>query len=208
MIEWFGSFKDIALVADSKTILLGGLSGVALSATGLIPRIGYGRAITFGLQSFFKKAYPLSVRTLEIQQLNKSILSLEKGMYITVIGDKGNGKSCLIDTALNGQCGVVKMTVSYAMLYSPRYNNLLLFIVYRRNPVRIKTLLLTKPFGQLLGIVEIFGNYQTVLILHFTSTLFYSSVPLLWSSESLSVRQVRNMLKLLLLCEVWRMNLG
>ena len=114
MLEWLGSVKDaIALVADSKAIFLGGASGLALfSAAGVIPRVGLVRALTFGWESYFKKSYPLSVRATEIKRLNESILSMEKGSYITVIGGKGNGKSCLIDTTLNGHLGVAKIGVS------------------------------------------------------------------------------------------------
>lgn len=112
MTDWFNNLKDIAsLVADTKTILgLGGLA--AFSAAGIIPRIGFGRALMLGWKSYFKVTYPLSVRTSEIKKLRELIPSLEKGSYITVIGGKGYGKSCLIDTTLNYQHGVVKIDVS------------------------------------------------------------------------------------------------
>ena len=112
MADWFDSLKDIvSFVADSKAIL--GAGGLALiSVSGAVPRFGLVRAVTLGWRSYFKKTYPLSVRKSEIQQLNDYIIWMEKGSYITVIGGKGNGKSCLIDTTLNGQHGVVKISVS------------------------------------------------------------------------------------------------
>ena len=121
MADWLIIFKDIvSLCAESKAILgIGG--GLALvSAAGLMPRIGIGRALTLGWRSYLKVTYPLSVRKSEIKQLNDSILWMEKGRYITVTGGKGNGKTCLIDTTLNRHLGVVKISVSclsYSIVY-------------------------------------------------------------------------------------------
>ena len=122
MTDWFGSVKDIAsLVADSKAILGVGAGGLALvSAAGVIPRVGLVRALSLGFKSYFETTYPLSVRKSEIKQLNDSILRMKKGSYITVIGGKGNGKTCLIDTTLNRHLGVVKISVSclsYSIVY-------------------------------------------------------------------------------------------
>jgi hypothetical protein len=122
MTDWFGSVKDIAsLVADSKAILGVGAGGLALvSAAGVIPRVGLVRALSLGFKSYFETTYPLSVRKSEIKQLNDSILRMKKGSYITVIGGKGNGKTCLIDTTLNRHLGVVKISVS-CLSYSTFY---------------------------------------------------------------------------------------
>ena len=116
MADWSESVKDIvSLVADSKTILGVGAGGLALvsgSIAGVIPRVGLVRALSLGFKSYFKTIYPLSVRASEIKQLNDSILTMKKGSYIIVTGGKGNGKTCLIDTALNRHFGVVKISVS------------------------------------------------------------------------------------------------
>jgi guanylate kinase len=42
---------------------------------------------------------------------------MKKGSYIVVTGEKGNGKTCLIDTTLNRHFGVVKISVS-CLFYS------------------------------------------------------------------------------------------
>ena len=122
MTDWFGSVKDIAsLVADSKAILGVGAGGIALvSAAGVIPRVGLVRALSLGFKSYFETTYPLSVRKSEIKHLNDSIIRMKKGSYITVIGGKGNGKTCLIDTTLNRHLGVVKISVS-CLSYSTFY---------------------------------------------------------------------------------------
>ena len=122
MTDWFGSVKDIvSLVADSKAILGVGAGGLALvSAAGVLPRVGLVRALSLGFKSYFETTYPLSVRKSEIKHLNDLILRMKKGSYITVIGVKGNGKTCLIDTTLNRHLGVVKISVS-CLSYSTIY---------------------------------------------------------------------------------------
>ena len=116
--------KDIvSLVADSKAILGLEAGGLVLgSFAGVIPPVGLGRALSLGFKSYFRTTYPLSVRQVEIKQLNDSILWMEKGDYITVTGGKGIGKTCLIDTTLNRHFGVVKISVSflsYSTVYMP-----------------------------------------------------------------------------------------
>ena len=116
MADWLENMKDIvSVVADSEAILGVGAGGLALvsgSIAGVIPPVGLVRALSLGFRSYFKTTYPLSVRASEIKQLNDSILRMKKGSYITVTGGKGNGKTCLIDTTLNGHLGVVKISVS------------------------------------------------------------------------------------------------
>ena len=112
-----GIQEAISFVADSKAIL-GGVGDLTLiSAAGAMPKVGFLRALMLGGKSYFKTTTPLSVRRSEIQQLNASILSMQRGSYITVVGGKGNGKTCLIDTALNRHCGVVKFSVRCFILY-------------------------------------------------------------------------------------------
>ncbi len=54
-----------------------------------------------------------------------------KGSYIVVTGGKGNGKLCLIDTALNRQHGVVKLSVSHCKIFI--YLLQKCFVIYRLN---------------------------------------------------------------------------
>ena len=100
------------MLFNTTKTLHGGLALVTGSVAGFIPRVGLVRALSLGFKSYFKTTYPLSVRKSEIKQLNESILRMKKGSYITVTGGKGNGKTCLIDTALNRHLGVVKISVS------------------------------------------------------------------------------------------------
>ena len=117
MIDWLGSVKDIVSLATNSTAILslgaGGIVLISGSVAGVIPRIGLVRALSLGFNSYIKTTYPLSIRASEIKQLNDSILRMKKGSYITVTGEKGNGKTCLIDTTLNHHLGVVKISVSF-----------------------------------------------------------------------------------------------
>jgi hypothetical protein len=116
MADWLNSVSDIVSLAANSKAIIGGVGGLALISAAALPRVGLRRAISLGWRSYFKTTSPLSVRKLEIQQLTESITMMEKGSYITVIGGKGNGKSCLIDTTLNGHFGVVKLSVSRHLL--------------------------------------------------------------------------------------------
>lgn len=122
MTDWLGSMNDIvSFVADNKVDFVVGAGGLALaSAAGIIPRVGLGRALTLGYRSYFQTTNPLSVRTSEIKHLNDLLLRMERSSYIVVTGERGYGKTCLIDTTLNRQFGVVKISVSclsYSIVY-------------------------------------------------------------------------------------------
>ncbi len=127
MTDWLGSVKDIvSLVADSKAILgvgAGGLALVTVSVAGVIPLVGLMRSLSLGFKSYFKTTYPLSVRASEIKRFNETILRMKKGSYITVTGGKGDGRTCLIDTALNRHLGVVKISVSCLFNFIVDYVN-------------------------------------------------------------------------------------
>jgi ABC-type antimicrobial peptide transport system ATPase subunit len=102
----------LSMLANAKAIAgIGGMVGVG-QILGFVPRIGLVRAIKLKYDSkLFGVSRPKSVRIDEMKELSNKINSLKKGQYITVIGGKGNGKSCLIDTALEHTPGVVKTSV-------------------------------------------------------------------------------------------------
>ena len=134
MTDWLGIVKDVvSLVSDNKAIGACGLALVSGSIAGVIPRVGLVRALSLGFKSYFTTTYPLSVRKSEIKQLNDMILRLKNGSYIIVTGEKGNGKTCLINTTLNHHHGVVKISVSclsYSIVnVTVSYKNVLLFFV-------------------------------------------------------------------------------
>ena len=122
MTDWLGHLSHmVSVIADSKAIF-GAAGGLALlSATGAVPRLGFGRAITVGWRSYFRTTTPVSVRKTEIKRLSKSLRNIKQGSYITIIGGKGNGKSCLVDTTLNRHRGVVRISVSLFFMYVYMY---------------------------------------------------------------------------------------
>jgi hypothetical protein len=105
---------------DSDTLIAGSIL-VGSSLLGIAPRVGLGRALTLGWRSAFKTTYPLSVRTNEVNRLRNTFTYLGKGTYTVVIGLKGSGKSCVINTSLNHTFGVVKTNVRKYVLITVCY---------------------------------------------------------------------------------------
>lgn len=180
MEAWVDSLKDaVSLVADNKAIL-GGAGGLALlSIAGAVPRVGFVRAFTVGWRSYFKNTYPLSVRGDEIKRLSNCIKSLAKGSYITVIGGKGNGKSCFIDTTLNRHHGVVKISVSY---HSVPFIRIVIWrlLFLRLNLVLIRTSSLTRSFEKSLAFESTSSSQLQVLVVSSSSIPISLSVLQLW----------------------------
>eukprot|EP01035_Chromulina_nebulosa_P022069 gene22069-28567_t len=85
----------------------------ALSLSGLVPRIGPGRAIWIAFRSRFAfSKMPVSVRDVEVKQIKEEISNKNFGQsYLIITGDKGIGKSCLLSTATNRTCGIVNVEV-------------------------------------------------------------------------------------------------
>jgi hypothetical protein len=83
------------------------------SLTGLIPRIGPGRAVWIALRSRFAPTkLPESIRDVELRQIRKSISEKNFGQgYLVITGDKGVGKSCLLSTSTNKTCGIINVKV-------------------------------------------------------------------------------------------------
>jgi hypothetical protein len=73
--------------------------------------------MTLRWTSYFRTTYLLSVRKSDIKKLSDSIRWMGKGSYFVVTGGNGNEKSCLIDTALNRQPGVVKLSVRFRLIF-------------------------------------------------------------------------------------------
>lgn len=102
----------LSTIADAKSVIgIGAGSFAVLSAFGATPRVGLLRCLVLSWRGLLKKTYPLSVREKDVISLKEELNSLMNGQYIVVTGGKGVGKSCFIDTCLNRQMGVVKISV-------------------------------------------------------------------------------------------------
>jgi len=85
--------------------------GAVISASGLIPRIGPGRAVWIALRSRFAfKPVPESLRSVEIKLLKSRIADNDFGQgYLVITGEKGVGKTCLLNTVTSKTAGVIKV---------------------------------------------------------------------------------------------------
>ena len=103
MDEIFSVFKEFLPVIAA--------GGTVVSAVGLVPRIGPGRAIWIALRSRFAfKPNPECLRSAEIKLLRRMIADKDFGQsYLVVTGDKGVGKTCLLNTVTSKTAGVIKL---------------------------------------------------------------------------------------------------
>jgi hypothetical protein len=103
MDEIFSVFKELLPVITA--------GGTIISAAGLIPRIGPGRAVWIALRSRFAfKPNPESLRFAEIKRLKDLIADKDIGQsYLVVTGEKGVGKTCLLNTVTSKTAGVIKL---------------------------------------------------------------------------------------------------
>jgi hypothetical protein len=96
-----------------KTIFgIGTVSGIALSAVGIAPKVGVGRSIVLALKSTLSFISTASARKVDMKLLSEELTTLSSGRYILVTGGKGFGKSCLIQTALHRKFGVIFTSAS------------------------------------------------------------------------------------------------
>ena len=103
MNEFFSVFKEFLPLITT--------GGAIISAAGLIPRIGPGRAIWLALRSRYAfKPYPESLRLAEIKVLRRVIAEKNFGQsYVVVTGEKGVGKTCLLNSVTSKTAGVIKL---------------------------------------------------------------------------------------------------
>ncbi|KAI3649950.1 hypothetical protein MP228_005582 [Amoeboaphelidium protococcarum] len=94
-----------------ELLLLFTAGGVAVSAAGLVPIIGPGRAVWLALRSRFAfKPNPQSIRREKIAILKSKLADKDFGQsYLVVTGEKGVGKTCLLNTATSKTAGVIKV---------------------------------------------------------------------------------------------------
>ena len=109
-IDSVNSFFDHIL--NPKALIGLGTGAAVISASGIAPKVGLGRAVVLAFRTAFSSQSIQSARTSEIQNLLKQVNKLSHDRYIVVTGGKGMGKSTLIKSALNRHLGVVEISVS------------------------------------------------------------------------------------------------
>ncbi len=105
--------EELAHIATINASIAAILAPPAIVAAGVVPRVGPLRALVLGLSSrIFLRANPVSQRTQEIASLRSSLASKNKDLYSIVMGPKGVGKTCVVDTAIEATFGVVSVGVA------------------------------------------------------------------------------------------------
>ncbi len=98
--------------------LLGSVGVVGIVGVTLGPRIGRaGRAVYVGVRSkLFGRPTMYSLRTADVAALKADIAALPDKYFIKVLGEKGVGKTTIVETATAHRFGVVHMTVDTRQL--------------------------------------------------------------------------------------------
>ncbi len=103
-------------IFETAKIALPLLFGTTVYAAGLAPKAGPGRALIVALRSRFTFSLnppPDSARTAQVQKLKHSINQKSWGQsYYVITGQKGVGKTRLIDTATKNTCGIIKVKIT------------------------------------------------------------------------------------------------
>ena len=119
MDEIFSVFRDLLPLITA--------GGAVVSAIGLVPRIGPGRAVWIALRSRFAfKPNPESLRSAEIKLLKSMLSDKDFGQgYLVVTGEKGVGKTCLLNTVTSKTAGVITMEAQPGHIQDTIINNTL-----------------------------------------------------------------------------------
>ena len=109
-MELFVPFFELVKGSWFQFASVAGLVVSPAAAFGFMPRLGPGRAVVLAVFSHFRRADPVSLRQ-EVPLLRRMITSARKFEYVVVVGPKGVGKTCVVDTATQRMCGVVVVNV-------------------------------------------------------------------------------------------------
>jgi hypothetical protein len=109
-MELFGSVGEF--LSNAKALLGIGAAVTIMSSTGVVPKVGVGRAFVLAWSPVFSSLPTRCIRNFDIKKLQNTLDSLAGGSYMVVTGGKGFGKSCMIQTALHRRLGVINVGVS------------------------------------------------------------------------------------------------
>ena len=105
-------------MADALQTLanIAGIASVIIPSTamlvGVVPRVGPGRALALAARSWVHLAKKVSQRDDATHTLRNMLRNLGEDQYIVVTGQKGVGKSVVVNTATQRTCGVVDVPVA------------------------------------------------------------------------------------------------
>ena len=100
----FNDWSDVAAIAGVF------VAGLGMNFSGF--RVGPLRAMSLMLRSqWIQRGVHTSLRDKEIEVLRNAVAGCtNKADYVVVVGPKGVGKSCMIDTCFSKSMGVVRCT--------------------------------------------------------------------------------------------------
>jgi len=101
-LQVFANMAIIASVIIPSTMML----------SGVVARVGPGRALALAVRSWVRRAKKISLRDEDTQKLRRMLRTLGEDRYIVVTGQKGVGKSVVVDTATQRTCGVISVPVA------------------------------------------------------------------------------------------------
>jgi len=91
------AFANVATIASVVIPSIAVLAGV-------VPRVGPGRALALAARSRVRRADTVSRRGVATHALRCMLQNLGKSQYIVVTGQKGVGKSAVVNTATQRTC--------------------------------------------------------------------------------------------------------
>ena len=102
------TLQTIANMATIASVII----PTTMVLSGVVPRVGPGRALMLAVRSWVRHADIVSQRDEATHLLRRMLQNLGKNQYIVVTGQKGVGKSVVVNTATQRICGVVDVTVA------------------------------------------------------------------------------------------------
>ena len=102
------TLQTIANMATIASVII----PTTMVLSGVVPRVGPGRALMLAVRSWVRHADLVSQRDEATHLLRRMLQNLGKNQYIVVTGQKGVGKSVVVNTATQRTCGVVNVTVA------------------------------------------------------------------------------------------------
>lgn len=105
MEEALQTFANMATIAS---VIIPSIAVLA----GVVPRVGPGRALALAVRSWVLRAKKVSQRDDATHTLRNMLRNLGEDQYIVVTGQKGVGKTVVVNTATQRTCGVVSVPVA------------------------------------------------------------------------------------------------
>jgi hypothetical protein len=102
--------EALQALANIASVIIPSTAVAALA--GVVPRVGPGRALALAARSWVRRADIASRRDDATHTLRCMLQNLGKNQYIVVTGQKGVGKSVVVNTATQRTCGVVDVPIA------------------------------------------------------------------------------------------------